>query len=188
MKNFTEIGTICGRPLILTTATEYNKLPKSKTRLNIAYTFTFHGNQIVVYHDKVRGFIKGDELHFFTNDYNPYWFDYCAVKDYVPIAFDRVVAIDGGNSSPNTQPTPHSGATKEETSIAPTVWSLDQRNTPHENRNPVPASLYSSWIHPEVENSLCGDYWLSNIDRLICETLADGATIVDKYLTATKKK
>lgn len=78
-----------------------------------------------------------------------------------------------GDNSPNTQSIPRSNDRKEKTPIV---------KTPREARTSVPASLYSSWIHPEIENSLCGDYWLSNIDRLICETLADGATIVDKYL------
>lgn len=174
MKDFTEIGTVCGRPLVLTTATEYNKLPKSKTRLNIVYTFIFHGNQLALYHDKVCGFIERNELHFFANGYSPYWSNYMTEADYIPVTFDKVVAIENcGDSNPNAQPTPRSNDRKDKASI---------HNDSHEARPSIPASLYSSWIHPEVENSLCDDYWLSNIDRLICETLADSATIVDKYL------
>lgn len=52
------------------------------------------------------------------------------------------------------------------------------------NRSPVPASVYSSWVHPDIENSLVRDYWLSNLDRTICEILADNTTVA---LCATNK-
>lgn len=180
------IGTIYDKSLVLITKECYDKLSRSETNADVVFTFLCGDSQIAVYHNFVQGVIQEDQLCFFSGNYHPAYPDYLTNSDLIQYSYNVTTAIHWSNKpsvytrkytlrerGPNTQPTPRFNDRKDETPIA---------NNGQEARSPVPASLYSSWVHPEVEDSLAHDYWLSNLDRLICETLADGATIVNGYL------
>lgn len=174
-------------PIVLVTEEWYNQLTRTECNSDIIFTFLHNNNQLILYHNCVQGLIVDNKMFSYAGDYRPLWSNYITTeKEMTPIVdYSHPKSIDWETPvvfskkrklrrhGPDTQPTSRSSDRKEETPI---------HNDSHECRSPVPASIYSSWVCPDVEEALVRDYWLSNLDRTICETLADNTTFIDKFL------